>query len=91
MTAPSPPQPQSTIDHPRTHQYKISHPTHIGVANLGLVKGFTWDAVTQENDPKKSFSNFFSVFKVAFNSSFPEIDKMAYNNTVKINPWLTQG
>ena len=30
-----------------------------------LLKDFTWDEVTQENDPKKSFSNFFSVFKVA--------------------------
>ena len=55
------------------------------------IQEFTWDEVTQENDPKKSFSNFFSVFKVAFNSSFPEIDKMPNKNTVKINPWMTQG
>ena len=40
---------------------------------------------------QKILFRFFSVFNVAFNSSFPEIDKKPNKNTLKINSWMTQG
>ena len=56
-----------------------------------LLKDYSWDEVIHTNDPNQAFTNFFSTFNEAFDLSFPHVERKPNKNTVKINPWMTQG
>jgi hypothetical protein len=53
--------------------------------------GYDWLNVIQEQDPVKSFSNFFETFSQNFDQCFPEVEKKQNKRTIPINPWFTEG
>ena len=50
-----------------------------------------WEGVVNEQDPEKSFKNFFKIFNELFNLCFPEIDLKPNKNKIKIHPWMSNG
>ena len=51
----------------------------------------SWEGVVNEQDPEKSFQNFFKIFNELFNLCFPELELKPNKNKIKMHPCMSNG